>query len=257
MGDNELSGVSIVTNDWHVPFHDKYAFRLFLRVVANLQPRQVIINGDAADCYAISFFDKNPDRMKDSGFQVELDQFGELVTDLNAAKPADCTVHYLPGNHEDRLRRFLWSRAAGLADLRALQLESLLGLDDLGVTYHEHEFALTTNLVAKHGRFVRKAAGQSAHAELQDEKFSVSTITGHVHRIGQTMVRTRHGVVGGWECGCLCSIEPEYMRRPDWQQGIIAVRTFANSDSFAVEQIPFLGGGASIKAVVNGHVIRL
>lgn len=248
---------TIVISDVHIPYHDPHAIDLLMRVVAVYQPERIVLNGDLLDFYAVSQYDKDPDRLKDGGLQQEIDIFTEFLGRLRDAATSDCEMHYLPGNHEDRLRRYLWKNS-GLYGLRALELPALLGLESYGVHYHEDELKLAgDNLVIKHGRVVRKWAAMSAKAELENEKYSISTITGHTHRMGAVYVRTRRGIVGAWEGGCLCNLNPEYVHNPDWQQGIVLVRSSTTGQSFNVDLVPFLGGDTGRKALIDGKVVRL
>jgi len=48
----------------------------------------------------------------------------------------------------------------------------------------------------------------------------MSTITGHVHRSGTFKTKVGDTWKTGQESPCLCTLTPEYMRNPDWQQGI-------------------------------------
>jgi predicted phosphodiesterase len=244
-------------SDAHVPYHDPYALELAVRIIAVLQPDRIILNGDAVDFYEVSDFDKNPDRLHEGGLQREIDGLGEFLAEVLRAKPTATAVDFLPGNHEDRLRRHLW-RHPQLFGLKVLELPNLLELPRYGVTYYPDEILLANGrLVVKHGTLVRKAGGMSALAELEAEKYDVSTLTGHTHRIGSTTVRKRSGIVGGWEGGCLCDLNPEYIKNPNWQQCLSVITEAVDSDSFSVAQVPFLGRGRGLHAVVEGRTVRL
>ena len=244
-------------SDIHIPFHDPHALELAVRVIAAYQPDRIIINGDAVDFYEVSDFDKNPDRLREGGLQQEIDGLGEFLAEVNRAKPSACIVDYLPGNHEDRLRRHLW-RHPQLFGLKALELPNLLELPKYGVNYYPDEILLAGGrLVVKHGTLVRKAGGMSALAELEAEKYDVSTLTGHTHRIGSTTVRKRSGIVGGWEGGCLCDLNPEYIKNPNWQQAVTLIAEAVEGESFSVATVPFLGRGRELHAVVEGRTVRL
>jgi len=244
-------------SDIHFPYHDPYAVNLATRVVGMWQPDVVIINGDAVDFYAVSAYDRDPNQLRAGGLQREVDCLGEFLGELNRVKPAAAIVQYLPGNHEDRLRRYLW-RHSELYGLSALELPNLLQLDKHGVQFFPDEIELAGGeLVVKHGTFVRKWGGLSALAELENEKYSVSTITGHTHRIGFTMIRTRHHLIGGWEGGCLCDLKPEYVKHPNWQQGVTLITETTGSNHFSVTQVPFTGEGQHLKATVEGNTVRL
>lgn len=246
----------LVLSDWHVPFHDRWGMDLTLKVISIVKPTRIVIAGDALDFWGLSVFDKNPERAKDGGLQVELDIFDKVVRTIIAAVPTGCKMDYLPGNHEDRLRRFIWKNPA-LYGLRALSLNNLLNLDALGIEYHEDECELLSGqLVVKHGRYVSAHSAASSKRELENEKHAISTITGHVHRLGAFYARTRRGQVAGWENGCLCSLEPEYIKRPNWQHGFTLV-THGGGDAFCAQQIILLGEKKKMKTFVFGEEVRL
>jgi predicted phosphodiesterase len=244
-------------SDAHVPYHDQYALELVVKIAGFWQPHRIIENGDMTDFYDVSSFDKVPNQIRNGGLQKEIEQLGEFHGELRRSVPDDTEIDLLPGNHEDRLRRYLW-RHSELFGLKALELRTLLELDQHRINFYPDEIALAGGaLIVKHGSIVRKAGGMSALAELEHEKYTVSTITGHTHRIGSTMIRTRRALIGGWEGGCLCNLRPEYVRNPNWQQGVTLITEAQDGDSFSVAQVPFLGEGRTMKAVVEGRTVRL
>lgn len=244
-------------SDAHVPYHDPHAMELAVKIIAYVQPQRIIENGDMGDFYEVSCYDKDPAQIRNGGLQNQVQVLNEFHGEVMRAKPADCEVHYTQGNHEYRLIRYLW-RHSELFGLKALELPTLLELDKFGIIYHADEMALANgNLIVKHGTLVRKAGGMSALAELENEKYAVSTLTGHTHRIGCTMVRTRRALIGGWEGGCLCDLRPAYVTNPNWQHGVTVITEAIDGDSFSVQTIPFLGEGRNMKAVVEGRTVRL
>ena len=142
---------------------------------------------------------------------------------------------YIIGNHEDRLRKYLW-RHPELFGLEALRIENLLDLKSFGIEWNEKEavygIEVDEKLVIRHGNIARKWSGWSGKAELEKEKFAISVLTGHVHRGGLVTVRTRNGLVHAQEGYCLCELEPEYMNNPDWHQGIVMVTVTDKGVSF-------------------------
>ena len=167
---------------------------------------------------------------------------------------------YLPGNHEDRLRRYLW-RHPEIASLDVMRLDSLLGFGslglewrDTGLPYEQYEFVVEGTLVVRHGRFVRKFSAYTAKAEMEQEKFSVSGISGHSHRGASFYARTRRGVVEWHEGFCLCQLEPEYAHHPDWQHGIVLAEVIDGMPS--IEMVRFDGDGPRKRARWRGKEYR-
>jgi len=243
-------------SDIHIPYHDPFAWALFLNIVDIVNPDTINIDGDALDCYQMSAFDKDPERMKDGNFQDDLDKWFAMMQELKQRARRKRKLKFVPGNHEARLRRYLM-RNPELHGLRALELASLMRLEELEIEYHEEEIEVIPNLlVIKHGDVVRKDSAFSAKGELEKEKYAISTITGHTHRLGTHYARTRNRVVKAHENGCLCLLNPEYVKNPNWQQGL-TMTTHFGGELFHVEDIPFLNSGEHIKAVVLGNVVTL
>ncbi len=243
-------------SDIHIPYHDPHAWELVLNIAESLRPTVINILGDALDFCILSMFDKSTEQIKDGQLQENLDQWFHMVMQLKR-RVIGCKLRYLPGNHEDRLRRYLM-RNPELYGLRALELPALMRLDELGIEYFDYEIQIVPGLlVGKHGDVVRRDSAFSAKGELEKEKHSVSTITGHTHRLGTFYVRHRHGVIKAHENGCLCLLNPQYIKGiPNWQQGCTLV-THWGGELFHVEDIPFLNTGEHVKAVVHGEVITL
>jgi hypothetical protein len=221
--------------DEHIPFHDPIAIALALQIISDFNPSIRVTGSDKMDFYSISKYDKNPERMREAGLQDEIDMWHVIEREWISAAP-DARSIFINGNHEDRLRRYLWKHPE-IADLRALRFHNVLELDSMGIEYAGSEIIVHDKLVIKHGKRVSRHSGYSAKAELEDEKHSISVMTGHVHRGGSHYVTTRRGIVQAHECFCLCRLDPEYVKDPNWQQGI-ALAT-VSEDYLSVELIPF------------------
>lgn len=226
--------------DEHVPFQDDKARQIALQIIRDFNPDLMAAGSDGLDFYTVSSFDKNPERIKVS-LQKEIDQWKTIQREWRDAAPGAKRV-FIPGNHEDRLRKYLW-RHPELADLEVLALPNLLGLASLGIEWMydgsllSQEYVVDNVLAIKHGQYVRKGSGMSARAEIEHEHYSISTISGHTHRGGSFYATTRHGVVQGHEAFCLCRLDPEYLQHPDWQQGLLLAEIVG--ENLEVELIPF------------------
>lgn len=201
-------------NDIHIPFHDKETINILYKFYADFLPDQIVIAGDMLDFYELSSFDKDPKRK--FCIQDEIDQSYEFLKEL---KKYCNNIHFIKGNHEDRLRRFLWKNPS-LASIKVLELPKLLNLDTLGINYHNFEY-IFNGFRFTHGTIVRQESGASAKAELL--KYGNSMGSGHTHRLGMYVKTDSRGTVAAFEGGCLCGLNPEYIDGiPNWQQGFIA-----------------------------------
>ena len=212
----------IFPTDEHHPFVDHRAVDLALKIAEDFRPDLRVAGSDGVDFYTLSKFDKNPDRVKAGGIQEELNSWRATQLKWIDATP-DAEVQFLIGNHEIRMRRYLW-RHDELFGLRALEYENLFMFAELGIEMAERggrEINLFNRLLITHGSVVRKFSAYTARAEVENERYQISTLTGHTHRGGKFYTRTRTGVVQGVEGFCLCRLDPEYVNHPDWQQGLV------------------------------------
>jgi len=206
------------------------------------KPDRLYLNGDIHDFYQVSQFAKDPARL--DTFQKEINECKSLLCALK--KTCNPEIHYIQGNHEKRLQKFLWKKSPQLACLDSLQVPSLLGLNDLGIKYHKKGVNLG-DLYITHGSIVRKHAGYTAKAEF--EKNGCSGISGHTHRDGKYSVRNRSGSFAWWENYCVCELDAEYIDGiANWSQGWSMVTTIGKRPY--VEQVCVLGD----KYIYNGNV---
>jgi hypothetical protein len=228
----------VFPTDEHFPFQDNHAREVAMMIVRDFDPDQIILGSDGLDFYDISSFDKDPARAK-INLQDEIDLWKAGVREWSMAAP-NATRRYIPGNHEDRLRRYLW-RHPEIASLEALDLYKILDFEGLGIKWDEKEYTQAeivyyTRLAVRHGKYIRQSAGMSAKAELEADRYSISIMTGHTHRGGTVHATTRNGIVTGQECFCLCRLDPPFMARPNWQQGIVLAEVTENF--LMIEAVP-------------------
>lgn len=111
-----------------------------------------------------------------------------------------------------------------MADIEALALNKVLGVpEDHMVEY----FNAGKTLRVIHGTVVRKWPGWSVVAEIfdnpsnRDGRITRSIMMGHVHRFSYVALDNN---IEGLECGCLCSLRPEYIeaqrKTTNWSHGM-------------------------------------
>jgi len=225
-------------NDIHLPFEDRPVLNLVLNFLKDLKPTEVVLAGDVVDCYAFSKFDKEPFTATDIGVEVDLSE--KLMKVL---KKITEDVTWIGGNHEDRFRKFIWKNSdifSKLGEKKGLRVADwcfpkLFGLDELEVKWLEYKDGVTLGkLYVTHGEKATK------YATAQNlDKYKVSNLTGHSHRIQSYSNTSRAGEITSWMNGCLCDLNPEYAKDPDWQQAF-AIVTVDKDDTFNVQQIRIL-----------------
>ena len=224
----------VVLNDTQIPFHDRRVLdKVVLPFIRDLQPHGVVLNGDVVDCYAISDYDKNP--LTFATLNREIYEGEKLMDSLKWIKEK----WWLGGNHEDRLRRYIWKRAKEFGGLSALAFPNLFNLGAYGFSWKPYGgYVMLGKLLVTHGSMVRGVSGATARAHF--DRYGTSLLVGHTHRLGafyRTNVRGSHVA---YENGCLCLLTPEYAQAPDWQQGFSVVHVDPKSGFFNVQQLPIL-----------------
>jgi len=242
-----MTKVAMVTDE-HFPHQDDRARSVAMQIVHDFDPDVRICGSDGMDFYALSKFDKDPARMTSSKLQMEIDYWKAGQREWCDASP-NAKPLFLLGNHEDRLRKYLW-RHPELADLNALKLENVLDFKKLKIGNPDGtEILFHDQLLIRHGERIRQHSGYTAKAELEREFYSISILTGHTHRGGVHYATTRKGVVEAHECFCLCRLDPEYILNPNWQQGIVL--TEVDKHSLSIVDIPFHPRGDKLIARWN------
>lgn len=228
---------AVIVNDYHNPYEDKVVVPLVDQFLGELQPDYLWYNGDSNDFYALSKFDKNPERL--GKLQGDLDSTSKMFARHRKILPNTRMVH-IDGNHEDRLRRHLWSKDPDLANLRCLELNELLGFKDSEISEVGYEEGLLINgiFLVIHGNISSVHSGYTA--KRMYEKHGGCGVCGHCHRGGSYYKRDRFGTWGWWENFCLCDLDPDYIQNPNWVQGFSVVHF--RKRRFWMEQVPIIDG---------------
>jgi len=234
----EATEVVVFGSDFHVPYHDTEAVASFLRLLDALQPHRVFLNGDIADFFQLSRFNK--DGSRGDALQEEIDQANALRRAVRAAA-ANADILEGDGNHDSRIRTWLAANAGVLRSLRALSPEVLFEYRDHGISWYPGCGALLRkHFLVKHGTIVRKGAGATAKAEL--ETAGVSGLSGHTHRLS-TFRRNGYSQRQWTEGGGFFRMDPDYVTgKPDWCQGCVVGEFSTKTDAFALSEAPFVDG---------------
>ena len=243
--------------DLHIPYHSPECVALLFQFLKDTQPDWIYILGDLLDCWELSHFRKFP-VMNGNDFQKEIELTKKYFADIFQTCPKTKVV-YIEGNHEFRIKSYLMERAKELYFLPSLRLEYLLELHKYPqVHFYElrnkskfsHNFSKLGYLRLGHADMSRKEAGATAKG-LRDE-LGCNVITGHTHKLAFTPKKYADGVLQGWEAGCLCKLNPDYMSNPNWQNGFLFIE--ANKDitqwtitPILIENNSFIFGGKVYK----------
>ena len=241
------TGCTVVAGDFHFgeDTNSPECEEILLSVCQDLQPGTVVLNGDLPDLMAVSKYPK--DYRTNNKLSTEKRQLWEFLHRLVTACPNTALVE-TNANHsgegiESRWSRYLSERVpeamedAGFRE--KVSYKSIFHPPWAKVTLVDYH-VICSGFIAIHGDVVRGHSAYSARAML--EKWRVSLIHGHTHRMGQYGYRVpavagkREHQMRAFEGGCLCRLTAPYLSVANWQQGFSVVR-HTEDGQFGVEQV--------------------
>jgi hypothetical protein len=196
--------VVVVGSDFHGQMVDPLALRVWLDVLEMVQPDGVVLNGDVVDFPDISRYSQIPGAGSLS-LQDEVDYVRNHIMQPTRAAVPDAFITYHIGNHEHRLVRFLSDTAPQLADLRALQWDTLFGVEEFGIEMvfggnwlapkkKDQDMNVRRTFKVYYDSFVvthGESIANNAMAK-EIERFGMSGTSGHTHRPGMWTAPNMH-----------------------------------------------------------------
>lgn len=174
----------VIIPDIHFPYHHAAAVEAVLEFIRDTKPEAAVQLGDAFDFYGVSIYPKKPAKMRDGG--------ARLIDEVKVGKPffrevvrIVKEVHYLPGNHEERIQRNVVQAYPALDGLPAFDLPSLLELPPevkchgYGVKLRIGNLTVTHGDKLRRGRFLPKYPAAMILAKYPDMNLAI----GHTHKI--------------------------------------------------------------------------
>lgn len=228
----------LFVSDWHVPYHDEHMMQASVALAHDLQPDRVVFNGDLADFFQLSRFNTGLEQL--DTLQDDIDQTNEWRHLFREAAP-NAILDETEGNHDERIRTYVQTKARALTSLKAIQPANLFNWSVNEINPHGgNGFLLRPQFLVKHGTIVRGEAGATAKAELAAA--GISGVSGHTHRLAG-YEKTGYVQREWWEGGCLCRLDPDYVKGsvPNWKSGCLVGLFSRKSDNFIIEPVQRLG----------------
>lgn len=218
----------VVLNDIHVPFHDTDTLSAVYSAMKDMKPDRVVLAGDVCDFYSVSRFDKDPSRRLT--LQDEVERVRTVLGDMRKKFP-NAKFTYIPGNHEERLQKYVIRNAPELFWIEQTQLKHMLGLPELDMEFIPRRWWTYRGVVFSHMDRANKYGGYTARNIGSDlGKHVVHT---HTHKVGHVAV----GDTDFYDNGCLCDLDPEYLQGPaPWRHAFMVVDYIDNIPYFT--QVP-------------------
>lgn len=231
----EVSGAKRVgiISDVHVPYHSENAWEAAINKLKANKIDTLVINGDYADFYQVSKWEKNPKKRR---FSEELRCCVEGLEWMRHILKGVRFIYKL-GNHDERWDKFIWQRTPEIYDLPQCQIESLLEFERLGIEcVRDQRPIMLGKLPVLHGHELPK--GMTSPVNMARGAFLRtihSMLCGHGHRTSTHVEADMFGKeIAVWSTGMLCDPHPEYQRFGKSNWGFAYVEIFAKGD-FGVE----------------------
>jgi len=249
----------VAFGDVHVPFQDDDAISLMLQISRTIKPDVVISGGDFVDFYAISRFVRTPQRRL--LLAEEIRQAKELLQQIRRSFPKAVKI-FMCGNHELRMKTYLYTRAPELAALPELELQKVLGLDDwVFLEYQEYPQAVGNDtaptvyagdLIIQHGARMGLSGSVVNTARCIFLRTLRNILCFHYHHFSQYLQMDYTGTIrGAWVIPCLCLPRPHYDNARIFAQGFAVIDLFPDN-SFRVTPVIFINKDGVLFANYEG-----
>jgi predicted phosphodiesterase len=229
-----------ILSDVHVPYHSEIAVAAAVGFLKDQSLAGILLNGDIADFYSISRYEKNP-AMRD--FKGELDAVRDFIAFIRYEFP-EIPIVYKVGNHEERFQHWLFAHAAEISDDPRMSLCAWLDLDKHGVTLVEDKRpVMLGKLPVLHGHELQNGSSAVNVARGAFLRTLSTCLVGHSHRTSNHAEADMwHRETATWSTGCLCDLRPDYARINRWNWGF-AVATVHERGAFDVHNYRVMGDG--------------
>jgi predicted phosphodiesterase len=222
----------LVIGDAHIPYHEKVPLQVALEAGYKEDVDSILINGDFADFYSVSFWEKDP-RRRD--FDEELETLKEVLGIIRSGFPT-AKITYKLGNHEERYIRYMRVKAAELLRVKAFDFKYITGANQLGIDIVDNKGIMKIgSLHVGHGHeFAGSAQSPVNPARGFYLKAKDHFLGAHFHRPSHhAETGISSDFTGVWSIGCLCNRHPEYAPNNQWAWGFAIVHKYDNKE-FAV-----------------------
>lgn len=223
----------VIVPDIQWPDTDMKAVNAGLEFIAHNKWDGVLLVGDELDAPQPSQWTKQSAGEYAGTLQRDIDGCHDLLGEIVAAS-GDAPVHLMRSNHQARIEKYLNRYAPALSSLRCLDYSTLLGLDELGITFHNEPWMFTREnggwylIHGDEGNLIRTAGGTSLGIA---RRLGASCVGGHTHRLG---IQHEHSSMGGVIKRHLFGVEAGHwmnMKRAgylragsgNWQQGMAVI----------------------------------
>lgn len=214
--------------------------------------KEVVWLGDHLDCGGtFNAHQRNYSHEMTESYHADVRAARRFINMIRERTPC-AAHHYIPGNHEDHVERFLarnfqsYQDAEFLLDL--VGPRNVLQLDQLDIHYYrssELHMGLSIPGLIRLGKcfFIHGVSVAKNAVAATLERIGDNIVHGHTHRAQSTIIRTATSeALGGWCPGTLAKLQPLYRHTtPTTWTGGYALQFVESSGRFSHQQVPLFG----------------
>lgn len=174
----------VAISDMQVPDHDQKTIESLYRFIESFKPDGLLCVGDEADQPEPSRWQRGYAGEYAGTLQKGLDKTHEILRGFRDAAGEDAPFHLMRSNHQSRISTYVARYAPALSSLKSLEYQTLLGFDELGITFHHEPFEFAPNWLLAHGdegSLVQTSGGTALGLA---KKWGKSVLCGHTHKAG-------------------------------------------------------------------------
>jgi len=263
-GTKRADSVCVSAGDVHGMRMDRVAVNAFIVDLTMLDPDIIVLGGDIVECggWLAKHQPIGYVALSDYTYQEDIGAANWFLDEVQKAAP-HADIHYLEGNHEDRVER--WCVDQTMANNRDAQFlraafspAALLRLEERGITYYRRSEIYGEGLPRgwiKLGKmYYTHELGASSNAARQAVLKTAGNVTYfHTHREDTaTVVYPSVGMVKAFCPGCLSEMQPiwKHSDPTSWSQGY-ALDVIAKSGNFQRVHVPIWRGESLAGAMVE------
>ena len=215
---------TVIVSDIQAPLHDTHLVERFTDFLADYQPERIVFVGDVSDSTEVARWSRGY-AAEHGPLDKALGAVHTILKDIREACPS-ALIQIERSNHDDRTATYVKQYAPALASL-GIDFATLVGLDELGITFHRSAIPIAPGWVVLHGdeHGLSQEAGRTALNSAK--KVGKSVACGHTHRMGLLHYTTAvagkvTGSLWGMEVGHMMDLrKASYLKSggANWQQG--------------------------------------
>ncbi len=226
-----------------------------LEDIRRIDPDEIVIGGDMADCggFLAQHHVMGYVAETDYSYEEDIAAANTFLDQLQAAAPR-AAIHYLEGNHENRVERWIITQTLRhQKDSRLIRSilapDVMLGLPARGIRFYPrnevHGDCRQPGFLRRGKCYFVHEISSSANAAADAlKKVAGNVVFFHTHREDSARgFRPNVGDIGSWNPGCLCQKRPmwQHTKPNDWTNGY-AVQFVAASENFLHINVPIVDG---------------